>query len=309
MQEPKVSNVPAARDIASCFGQLAHELRGYISRVLPRLADDGSPERWPLDWAASAMQDDAEHLALTLNGREPISLQDEPPEPRTYQDIQALIASAREVLYVSARNNLLHGNLQRTDGIPDGWHWDGKRMVWSLTAMVMLMPDPTRLLEERALFVASKLGIEATNAADVRRALAEMPAKRISRVLRRMDRGAFCKFMECLLSIAPNVPDSLILIPVGSFGPAASSNKPIFPGGRPDNNAPGVTLFMSYLLGIAMELRANNHFSMIWQTAVRRQTRGSWHPHMAPAVLDILYQKWLILHELKETRLKINNVS
>ena len=56
----------------------------------------------------------------------------------------------------------------------------------------------------------------------------------------------------------------------------------------------GVTGPVSHLLGTAMEVRANNHFGLIWRTALRREARGRWQVFMPGQVLDILYRKWQV---------------
>ena len=106
---------------------------------------------------------------------------------------------------------------------------------------------------------------------------------------------------EAVVRIDPTVPDAVLLILSGRFGPAASHG-PVPPWGR-DPAAPGISGPVSYLLGAAMEVRANNHFGRVWRTALRPECRGGCRRFQAAQVFAVLYQKWLILHELAEWRL------
>lgn len=55
---------------------------------------------------------------------------------------------------------------------------------------------------------------------------------------------------------------------------------------------------MSMLSSFIMEYFANNHFSRILQIAGLRETWGNWHGFMAGQILDVLYQKVLVLRRL-----------
>src|SRR5262249_62165257 len=46
--------------------------------------------------------------------------------------------------------------------------------------------------------------------------------------------------------------------------------------GGPDPDTAGTGRSLSWLPGAAREVRANNHFGLVWRTAVRPQCRGSW---------------------------------
>jgi hypothetical protein len=67
---------------------------------------------------------------------------------------------------------------------------------------------------------------------------------------------------------SPGVPDAVLLVPAGRFRTDGS--------GGPDPDTAGTGRSLSWLLGEAMEVRANNHFGLVWRTAVRPQCRGSW---------------------------------
>ena len=55
---------------------------------------------------------------------------------------------------------------------------------------------------------------------------------------------------------------------------------------------------MSMLSSFIMEYFANNHFSRIHEIAGMRETWGNWHGFMAGQILDVLYQKVIVLRRL-----------
>jgi hypothetical protein len=203
---------------------------------------------------------------------------------------RAAVAVACDALEPAPRANLLGGRLDRRVVLPAGWAWDGTRVVWSLTAT--LPPWPAEVLGRRAGEVAAVLGVDAGTTDELRRLLVDLPGPRLVRAFRRLGWDEFYALAEALLRIEPAVPDAVLLVPTGRSGPAASAGT--------DSDTPGVTGPASWLLGAAMELRANNHFGLVWRTATRPECGGSWRCFQAAQVLDILYQKWLVLHELAD---------
>jgi hypothetical protein len=289
--------LPSARGLARAFGLLADEIQDYRRRVHPRLTDPGRPLFTALDGAAEVMGGNALGLARSLAGVPPV-FEAEVEPGWTPAAVGAAVAAARDDLEPAARRNLLGGRLDRRAVLPGGWAWDGKQMVWSLSAM--LLPWPAEVLDQRAGRIAAVLGADAATAAGLRRVLADLPPRRLVRAFRRLGRDEFHTLAEALVRIEPTVPDAVLLVPTGRYGPAASGGRPIPPSVRPDPTAPGVTGPLSHLLGAAMEVRANNHFRLVWRTAVRPECRGSWRCFQAAQVFDVLYQKWLTLHELAD---------
>lgn len=55
---------------------------------------------------------------------------------------------------------------------------------------------------------------------------------------------------------------------------------------------------MSMLSSFIMEYFANNHFSRILRIAGLRETWGNWHGFMAGQILDVLYQKVIVLRRM-----------
>lgn len=203
---------------------------------------------------------------------------------------RAAVAYARNALEPAPRSNLLGGRLDRRGVRPPGWAWDGTRVVWSQTAM--LTPWPAEVLDRRAGEVAAVLGVDAGTADELRRVLAALPGPRLVRAFRRFDRDAFYALAEALVRIEPAVPDAFLLVSTGRSGPAAYASIGLA--------TPGVTGPVSWLLGAAMEVLANNHFGRVWRAAARPECRGNWRCFQAAQVFDILYQKWLVLHELAD---------
>jgi hypothetical protein len=282
--------VPSARELGRAFGRLADELQDYRRRVLPRLADPERREYPALDRAADDTADNAGRLARELAGLRPALADEEEGVGWTYDGVRAAVAAARDALGPAARDNLLGGRLDRRAVLPAGWAWDGQQMVWSLSAM--LLPWPAEVLDQRAGRIAAVLKADAATAAGLRRVLADVLPRRLVRAFRRLGRDECYTLAEALVRLEPTVPDAVLLVPTGQSGPAGSAG--------PDPTAPGVTGPVSWLLGAAMEVRANNHFGLVRRTAVRPECRGSWRCFQAAQVFDILYQKWLILHELAD---------
>jgi hypothetical protein len=85
----------------------------------------------------------------------------------------------------------------------------------------------------------------------LRQVLADLPTRRLVRAFRRLGRDEFYALAEALVRIDPTVPDAVLLIPTARSGPAAA--------GGMAQDAAGVTGPVSWLLGAALEVRANNH--------------------------------------------------
>jgi hypothetical protein len=56
---------------------------------------------------------------------------------------------------------------------------------------------------------------------------------------------------------------------------------------------------VSHLFGGTLEFLANNHFHLLPPLAKRVEMCGSWLPFIAGQVLDVLYQKTLVLTWLR----------
>jgi hypothetical protein len=61
------------------------------------------------------------------------------------------------------------------------------------------------------------------------------------------------------------------------------------------HSSPGIRDRVSHLLGVSLEFLANDDFLRLWPLVKRVETRGSWLPFIAGQVLDVLYQKTLVL--------------
>jgi hypothetical protein len=59
--------------------------------------------------------------------------------------------------------------------------------------------------------------------------------------------------------------------------------------------SPGIRDRVSHLIGVTLELLANNDFLRLWPLVKRVEMRGSWMPFLAGQVLDVLYQKSMVL--------------
>ena len=138
-----------------------------------------------------------------------------------------------------------------------GWFHEAGPLQWHLGAM--LVPWPSDTHDHWSKWLDGAFGTRT--------------ATRLVRAIQRLPADEALNAAEALVRLDPSVPDAVLL--------AATPN--------PDAR--------SWLLGAAMELRANNHFGRVRHTAVRSECRGNWRCFQAPQVLDILFQKWLILHD------------
>lgn len=140
---------------------------------------------------------------------------------------------------------------------PGGWFHEAGQSQWQLGAM--LVPWPSDTHDHWSKWLEGAFGTRT--------------APRLVLAIQRLPADEALKAAEALMRLDPTVPDAVLL--------AATQN--------PDAR--------SWLLAAAMELRANNHFGQVRRTSVRPECRGNWRCFQAPQVLDILFQKWLILHE------------
>jgi hypothetical protein len=279
-----------ARHVSQEAQRLANELRDFRDRVLPRLVEPDRPARDTFARAATVMANNADSFAWSVAGRpDPIRFDGPPDETSTWSQVEEAVRAAHEAQHPSARTHLL-----RHRGVTDeelaACRWDGQRVVWSLGAMVW--PWPAGALDEGSRLLGKWLGIEVHVADDLRRRLRGLPARRLLRAFRRMPFDTFFQLAEALVRIDPAVPDAVLLVPSGRYGPA--------PSARASWDSPGLTGPASYLLGTAMEIRANNHFGLVWRTALRPANLGNWRVFMPGQVLDILYRKWRVLHRMAD---------
>jgi hypothetical protein len=62
--------------------------------------------------------------------------------------------------------------------------------------------------------------------------------------------------------------------------------------------SPGIRDRVSHLMGMAIEFLANDDSVRLWPLVKRLEICGSWMPFIAGQVLDVLYQKTLVLVRL-----------
>jgi hypothetical protein len=275
-----------AQQVSQEARQLARELLNFRDRVLPRLVDANRPLADKFACAATVMADNADSLAWSVAGRQnPVHLDEWFDETVTWDQVEKAIQAAHAAQHPTAQMHLLRQRAV-TDEELSACRWSGQRVVWSLCAMVR--PWPVEVLDERSRLIAQWLKVEASSADELRRVLLDLPRRRLLRAFRRMPFDTFCQLAEALVRINPEVPDAVLLVPTGKYGPAASA--------RASWDVPCLNGLTSYLLGTAMEIRANNHFGLVWRTALRPETLGNWRVFMPGQVLDILYRKWQVLH-------------
>jgi hypothetical protein len=266
--------------------RLANELRDFRDRVLPRLTEANQPLSDAFAWAATVMANNADSLAWSVAARpDPVHLGEWSDETATWDQVEKAIQAAHAAQHSTAQMHLLRWRAV-TDEELSTCRWGGQRVVWSLWAMVL--PWPVEVLDERSRLVARWLNVEASSADELRRVLPDLSTRRLLRAFRRMPFDIFFKLAEALVRINPAVPDAVLLVPTGKYGPAASA--------KASWDVPGLNGPASHLLGTAMEIRANNHFGLVWRTALRPETLGNWRVFMPGQVLDILYRKWQVLH-------------
>jgi hypothetical protein len=270
--------------------RLANELRDFCDRVLPQLVEPDRPVKNAFAWAATTMANNADALAWSVAARpEPIHFAGVPREVPSWDQVEKAVRAARASQHPTAQMHLLRDR-SVTDEELTACRWDGRRVVWSLWAMVM--PWPVEVLDERSRAIAGWLNSEASNAGQLRQLLCDLPARRLRRAFRRMPFDLFFTLAETLVRVEPAVPDAVLLVRTGRYGPAASA--------WPRRDVRGLDGSASHLLGAAMEIRANNHFGLVWRTALRPETLGNRRVFMPGQVLDILYRKWQVLHRLAD---------
>lgn len=266
--------------------RLANELCDFRDRVLPRLTEANQPLFDAFAWAATVMANNADSLAWSVAARpDPVHLGERSDETATWDQVEKAIQAAHAAQHPTAQMHLLRWRAV-TDEELSACRWDGQRVVWSLWAMVW--PWPVEVLDERSRQIAQWLKVEASGADELRRVLLDLPTRRLLRAFRRMPFDTFFGLAETLVRVNPAVPDKILLVPTGKYGPAASVRARWY--------VPGLNGPTSHLLGTAMEIRANNHFGLVWRTALRPETLGNWRVFMPGQVLDILYRKWQVLH-------------
>jgi hypothetical protein len=205
-----------ARQVSQEAQRLANELRDFRDRVLPRLVEPDRPARDTFAWAATVMANNADSLAWSVADRpDPIRFDGPPHEESTWDQVEKAVRATHEAQHPSARTHLLR-HRSVTDEELAACRWDGQRVGWSLWAMVW--PWPAEVLDKGSRLLGKWLGIEVHVADDLRR-LRDLPARRLLRVFRRMPFDTFFQLAESLVRIDPAVPDAVLLVPSGRYGP------------------------------------------------------------------------------------------
>ena len=162
------------------------------------------------------------------------------------------------------------------------------RICWDLHAMGPRFPQDTleAYAEEIATFTegprSSNPIVSVRNARQqqLMRAFATMPLE------------TYWNLILPLFHIAPEAPYELLTV--------RRSNSTMLFGDivRPMEHSYLYSTQMSMLSSFIMEHFANNHFRRIQEIAGLRETWGNWHGFMAGQILDVLYQKVLVLRRL-----------
>jgi hypothetical protein len=110
------------------------------------------------------------------------------------------------------------------------------------------------------------------------------------RCFRRLPADDYFRLAYGLVQLFPAVPTRFFAIPdereLGGLCRTGRSGI---------HSSPGIRDRVSHLLGVTLEFLANNDFLRLWPLVNRVEMCGSWQPFIAGQVLDVLYQKTLVL--------------
>ncbi len=205
------------------------------------------------------------------------------PEP----DSAAVLRPARTRLCDSARRHLLgrhevDGNFVASRCLaPNG----GLIWSWRCSSLGLFLPDA--ILASCWEEIRNLLGLPASAEPS---SLFRVKPRRLIRCFRRLPADDYFRLAYGLVQLFPAVPARFFAIPDGGefAGPHRSG-----PSGL--HGSPGIRDRVSHLLGVSFEFLANDDFLRLWPLVKRAQMCGSWLPFIAGQVLDVLYQKTLVL--------------
>jgi hypothetical protein len=205
------------------------------------------------------------------------------PEP----DLAAVLRPARTRLCDSARRHVLgqhevDGNFvaSRCLALDRGLIWS-----WRCSSLGFFLPDA--ILASYWEEIRNLLGLPASAEPS---SLFRVKPRRLIRSFRRLPADDYFRLAYGLVQLFPPVPARFFAIPdQGEFDGARPS------GSSRIHSSPGIRDRVSYLLGVSLEFLANDDFLRLWPLVKRVEMCGSWLPFIAGQVLDVLYQKTLVL--------------
>ncbi len=205
------------------------------------------------------------------------------PEP----DFAAVLEPARSRLCDTARSHLLrHHEVDRAFVESRCAATDpGPAWSWRCSALGFLLPDA--ILASYWADIRDVLGLHASAQPS---SLASVEPRHLIRCFRRLPADDYFRLMPGLVQMYPAVPVRLFSIPDESRLGDRSRYESLGIDGGPHTRGR-----VSHLFGVALEFLANNEFGRLGPLVKRVEMCGSWLPFIAGQVLDVLYQKTLVL--------------
>lgn len=203
-------------------------------------------------------------------------------EPHAEHDIGRVLAPARRHLGTVQRRCLLQPRTVDDDFVRERCSVDVESPVWVWKCSAMTFAWPEDLLEYYWREIQQLLGMPANARPDDLRFL---DPRQIIASFQSLSEDEYFRLMSPLVQLFPTLPYQLFCIPDRWEGNA----------GNTISGLRGIRDRISYLMGETMERLANNSFMRLWPLVRREEMCGSWMGFIAGQVLDVLYQKTLVV--------------
>jgi hypothetical protein len=216
-----------------------------------------------------------------------LGLLDDVGSRRQGSDLTAILRPARTRLCESARRHLLGQHRVDDDFIASRCVGRDRGLIWSWRCSSLGFFFPDAILRSYWEEIRSLLGLPVSALPS---SLFFVKPRRLMRCFRRLPADDYFRLAYGLIQLFPAVPARFFAIPDEREldGPHRSGRFGL-------HGSPGVRDRVSHLLGGTLEFLANNDFLRLWPLVKRLEMCGSWMPFIAGQVLDVLYQKTLVL--------------
>ena len=202
-------------------------------------------------------------------------------------DLPAVLEPARSRLCEAARLHLLRHH--EIDGAfvasrcvaPER----GPAWSWRCSALGFFLPDAIL-----ASYWEEIRGVLELPASAQPSSLVRVEPRRLIRCFRRLPADDYFRLVPGLVQLFPAIPARLFAIPEEWRRRGRTRS-----GAWGIDGGPYTRGRVSHLIGVILEFLANNDFPRLWPLVQRVEMCGSWLPFIAGQVLDVLYQKTLVL--------------
>jgi hypothetical protein len=168
--------------------------------------------------------------------------------------------------------------------------FNGGGLIWQWRCRSMGFAIPDNALSSYWEEIREILGLPAQSHPSV---LFTVKSRRLIRCFRRLSMDDYFRLAYPLVQLYPAVPPRFFAIPDAKMnGRRRMEVRPQLYG------SPGIRDRVSHLMGMAIEFLANDDSVRLWPLVKRLEICGSWMPFIAGQVLDVLYQKTLVLVRL-----------